>query len=439
MSLPTRILKMPRSQLTAQTLGMDVKAYLGLQPRLSIQDSQSKLKHTMNGRRDLFAKLSTMFKASVTSDKSAADVDTPTEVPSKARIAWPPRLTCPPHILGEVKDESGRHYPRDLGRSVELGGHHYYIFGDTFCFDTKGDFVGVTNNSISLIPDLSNPTLSRYYYPDAKVPEFVPHTVEEKRFCERPENVKENRRLVTWSFGGIVKIPGSNGQEGWLFFDPVETCGGSAIRQTGVGVARAKATGPDGRIECERVGKFPLFPADGPLWGNMSNISAPDGWTYLLSGKGLDNYMARIKTNADFANADNYQFLKKNGRWESTYTEPHGPFGELAHDVLCGQGQGAIVHVPDFAPSGKEYLWFGCEKFMTSKLYVGAAPRPEGPWEIHSLGEMPKLNEHAKTRYCIYPHIWGSNLEKGKILITWSDDGMMGGQIAAGMFDFAME
>lgn len=63
------------------------------------------------------------------------------------RLAWPPRLTCPPHILGEVKDISGREYPRDLGRSVELGGQVYYIFGDTFCFDNNGEFVGVTNNS----------------------------------------------------------------------------------------------------------------------------------------------------------------------------------------------------------------------------------------------------------------------------------------------------
>ncbi|OAG05378.1 uncharacterized protein CC84DRAFT_1163936 [Paraphaeosphaeria sporulosa] len=394
----------------------------------------------MNGLKNVFTKLSTNFyKATTASDERPADVYPSVGVCSKARIAWPPRLTCAPRVLGEVKDESGRHYPRDLGRSVELGGHHYYIFGDTFCFNNEGDFVGVTNNSIALIPDLNAPTKSRYYSPEAKVPEFVRHTAEERRFCERPENIKDNRRLVTWSFGGIIKIPGSEGREGWLFFDPVETLGGNAVRQTGVGVARVKVTAPDGKIECERVGQFPLFPADGPLWGNMSNISAPDGWTYLLSGKGLDNYMARIRTDDNFADAANYQFLKKNGKWESTYTEPHGPFGELAHDVLCGQGQGAIIHLPDFSPLGKEYLWFGCEKFMTSKLYVGAAPRPEGPWEVHSLGEMPKITEQAKTRYCIYPHIWGSDLSEGKILITWSDDGTMGGKVAAGIFEFAMD
>jgi hypothetical protein len=393
----------------------------------------------MDRLKTAFSKLSNNFQAPVVSDQRSADVSPPAGVRSIARLAWPPKFAYPPYLLVEVKDASGRQYPRDLGRSVELGGHVYYIFGDTFCFNEDGSFVGVTNNSIALIPDLRDPIKSKYCHQHAKVPEFVPYTAEEKNFCERPENVKDNRRIVTWSFGGIINITSSEGREGWLFYDPVETCGESAVRQTGVGVARAKVTGLDGNIECERLGSFPLFPADGPLWGNMSNISAPDGWTYLLSGKGLDNYMARIRTDADFANRENYQFFKKNGRWESTYTEPHGPFGELAHDVLCGQGQGAIIYAPEFAPHGKEYLWIGCDKFMTSKLYMGAAPRPEGPWDIHSLGEMPKITEHAKTRYCIYPHFWGSDLSVGKILITWSDDGTLGGKVAAGMFNFAVE
>lgn len=76
---------------------------------------------------------------------------------------------------------------------------------------------------------------------------------------------------------------------------------------------------------------------------------------------------------------------------------------------------------------------------MTSQLCVGAASKPEGPWEVHKLGEMPKITEQAKTRYCIYPHLWGSDLSKGEILITWSDDGTMGGKVAAAMFTFALD
>jgi hypothetical protein len=160
----------------------------------------------MDRLKTAFSKLSNNFQAPVVSDQRSADVSPPAGVRSIARLAWPPKFAYPPYLLVEVKDASGRQYPRDLGRSVELGGHVYYIFGDTFCFNEDGSFVGVTNNSIALIPDLRDPIKSKYCHQHAKVPEFVPYTAEEKNFCERPENVKDNRRIVTWSFGGIINM-----------------------------------------------------------------------------------------------------------------------------------------------------------------------------------------------------------------------------------------
>lgn len=359
---------------------------------------------------------------------------------SKSRLAWPPRLNSSPRVLGEVKDLSGRPYPRDIGRSIQLGGHTYYMFGDTFCFDSSGDFCGVTNNSIALVPSLQNPIESRWLTPHAKVPNFVPLSEEERDFCKRHEERGENKRYVNWAFGGVIEKPGTEGREGWLFYDTVEIHGAEPVKQCGIGLAKARVTDiQNGYIECERVGQFPLFDPEGPAWGNMSNIAAPDGWTYLLTGRELDNYMARIRTEADFSDRKNYQFLKKGGEWISSYQAPYGPFGELAHDVLHGQGQGAIVYMPEYGPEGKPYVWFGCGKFPTSELWVGAAEAPEGPWEVYSLGEMPKVNgEQSKTRYCIYPHLWGSIPERGEMLISWSDDGTMGGKVASGLFTFTM-
>lgn len=368
--------------------------------------------------------------------------NTQTASPSEGRIAWPPRMVCPPRILGEVKDKSGRKYPRDIGRSVHLGGHTYYMFGDTFCFDDHDEFQGVTNNSIALVTNPSDPTQSQYIDSPAKVREFVPFSKDELDFCQRPENKAENRRIVNWAFGGLIHAPSAQGREAWLFYDQVETHGAIPLKQNGIGLAKAWIDDhhTDRNIQCERVGSFPLFDGNGPLWGNISNISAPDGWTYLLSGigseNGLDNYLARIRTDADFADKSNYEYLRKGGEWVSSYAPPYGPFGELVHDVLAGQGQGAISYIPDHAPRGKPYLWIGCEKFPTSQLCMGVAARPEGPWDVHRIGEMPKFTRDAKTRYCIYPHIWGSDLRNGKILITWSDDGTMGGKVIAGIFTF---
>jgi hypothetical protein len=358
---------------------------------------------------------------------------------TSGRIAWPPRFTAPPNVLGEVTDLTGHTYKRDIGRSIQLGGHTYYVFGDTFCHQTRGEFCGVTNNTIALVPSLNNPLGCRYLTSDVKVPEFVPLSEEEKQYGRWHENMGENKRYVNWTFGGVIEKPGNGGNEGWLFYDTVEVHGAQPVKQCGTGVASVKVTDSEtGHIECERVGRFPLFDPEDPLWGNMSNIAAPDGWTYLLSGKGLDNFMARIRTDADFENPSNYQFLKKGGEWVSSYQGPHGPFGELAHDVLQGQGQGAIVYMPDYAPEGKPYMWFGCEKFPTSKMWVGAAPRPEGPWELHDMGEMPRVEpEHSRLRYCIYPHIWGSSPGRGKMLISWTDNGTMGGKVFMGYFNFA--
>jgi hypothetical protein len=83
-------------------------------------------------------------------------------------------------------------------------------------------------------------------------------------------------------------------------------------------------------------------------------------------------------------------------------------------------------------------MWFGCEKFLTSKLWIGASANPEGPWELHDMGEMPKAEpEHSKLRYCIYPHLWGSSPGRGEVLISWTDDGTMGGKVFMGQFNFA--
>jgi hypothetical protein len=56
------------------------------------------------------------------------------------------------------------------------------------------------------------------------------------------------------------------------------------------------------------------------------------------------------------------------------------------------------------------------------------------------VGEMPRVDgEGSKTRYCIYPHVWGSETGKGRMLISWSDDGTMGGKVVMGRFDFKVE
>ena len=104
-----------------------------------------------------------------------------------------------------------------------LGGNTYYIFGDTFCFDDKGDFVGARNNTVAYVPDPTNePAKSRYLESQPYVSLCVPHTESEQAYENDPEHKKNNDRVTCWSFGGIIEDhPGSN--HGWLFFDKMLT------------------------------------------------------------------------------------------------------------------------------------------------------------------------------------------------------------------------
>ena len=110
--------------------------------------------------------------------------------------------------------------PRDGGRSFKLGKHFFYIFGDTFCFDDKRNFVGVTNNTLAWIPNRQEPIKSSYLCSDPRVPPGIPLTPEEEAFDK--EHKKENWRVMTWCFGGVVEDEPKECGKGWMWFEKVE-------------------------------------------------------------------------------------------------------------------------------------------------------------------------------------------------------------------------
>lgn len=147
----------------------------------------------------------------------------------------------------------------------------------------------------------------------------------------------------------------------------------------------------------------------------------------------------RIRLDADFTKRQNYQFWVKNGHgggWESTYKD----FNHLKNvNILDTQAQGAVIKCPELAPEGKPYMWFGVNKFMASHLYVGVAPRPEGPWEVEDGGELPKDPQHEGPRYALYPHDRSCDTSNGVMLCSWSDGGQMGGKVVMAKFHFEKE
>ena len=116
--------------------------------------------------------------------------------------AYPPKV-ADLEVLGYVTDANGIGYSRDIGRSFTLSGKNFYIFGDTFCKNAAGDFVGISNNTVALVPEDKKPCESRYLAlnDDDTVNCFVPLTLEEKILQKNGVG-----RVTLWGFGGVVEL-----------------------------------------------------------------------------------------------------------------------------------------------------------------------------------------------------------------------------------------
>ncbi|KAG4025632.1 hypothetical protein MFRU_053g00010 [Monilinia fructicola] len=360
-----------------------------------------------------------------------------------AHMKWPPQIE-EIQVFGEVKDISGRHYPRDIGRPVYLGGNTYYLFGDTFCHNSSNNFVGVSNNTIAYVPDPENdPLTCKYMRHHAYQPSFIPHTPSEEEYEKNPENQKTMSRVVNWAFGGIVEdFPGA--KDGWVFYEKMFVHGSKAGKRFGQGVARVHVQ-IDNSLKVERLmGDNMLFGEKEPQFGITTHVVGQDGYIYLFGAKDapsptldLKNHWARIKSGSDFTSRENYEFLihtldGKSQVWNRSYS-----LHQLVN-VIPVQAQGAIIKVPELAPKGRPYLWFGNNKFPANKIYIACAPKLEGPWEEWEGPEIPTFGGGG-LRYTLYPHERNCQPGKGEMRISWSDDKQLGGMVIQAMLRFVVD
>jgi uncharacterized Zn finger protein (UPF0148 family) len=186
--------------------------------------------------------------------------------------------------------------------------------------------------------------------------------------------------------------------------------------------------------ECDRSN---VQQEEEPRFGSISPLIDNDGFVYLLGGKDMANFMARVPLNADFRSRSSYSFYTKQG-WQATYSK----LDDL-EPVLGDQAQGSLLKLPynsGFAPFKKPYMWLGCNRWLDSKMWIAVAERVEGPYSFEFLGMAPEvMGKNSGHRYCLYPHLWGSNLPQGELLISWSDDGVMGGKVACATLSLKME
>ena len=101
----------------------------------------------------------------------------------------------------------------------------------------------------------------------------------------------------------------------------------------------------------------------------------------------------------------------------------------IAQPALFEVEHGAIVHTPLFGKD-KQFLFVGANKQADSMVQIGVAERLQGPFDLMPICKAMGINHDGKHKYCIYPHIFASNIPKRELVITWSEH-PPGGVIAA--------
>lgn len=331
------------------------------------------------------------------------------DIPAK----YPP--VCRIQVIGYLHDTNGIEYSRDIGRSFQLGNQIYYIFGDTFCKNQEGDYVGIQSNTVAIVNDREMPHLTSYLCirDDGIVEPLLPLNPEEVQFQEENDNV----RFTLWGFGGVVEV--SDGV-GLLWYQKgIYRQNDQSHEYLGIGLAKItlnKATGILSSYRCPGL----LFKANEPLVGSFSCIvNGP--YIYLYGKIETRMIIARVyKGVADRRQA--YTFFDGTS-WVHDWRRASTLFREMY--------QGGIVRSELFGKD-KQWVLIGNNKWVDNKIQVGASMNLEGPWQITPVAEAKGI-EHGNNggMYCMYPHAWALEQDKrAELMVTWSEY-WPGGVVAA--------
>ena len=331
---------------------------------------------------------------------------------------YPPKVTAA-SVLGYVHETNGIGYSRDIGRSIKFRGNDYLVFGDTFCKNKDGEFVGIVDNTATMITDRENPLESTYpsILPDGKVVPLVHWNKEEQLLFD-----ETGTRTCLWPFSGIVETaPGV----GWMWFEKCQISKEKDV-VTPPAIGLAKVTCDEtGQLRTVRE-KGMLFDSNEPRIGSFSTIVEGD-FVYLFGQH------ERPKQKAPDEHPDDTAEPKKELHVFLARVDKCRPFDRAAYEywngteyteclwdavpVFRGLHQGAIIRSTLWGPS-KPWVFVGNDGTGSSQILVGAAKHLEGPWETHKVCTAEGIDYKEDFKYCMYPHQWASNEEQGELIIT---------------------
>ena len=349
--------------------------------------------------------------------------------------AYPPKVEHV-EILGHVEDDSGNFISRDIGRSFELAGKIYLVFGDTFCRDRDGEFSGLANNTIAVVKDTDQPLKTKYIEVEENglVKPFI-------RFM--PGEDDQTGRMTLWAFGGVVEMKDGSGL---LWYQKSIVRDDGNLDYVGTGIARV---GPGNSCDEQPIAhrmlaepnrdSYLIFSPKEPRMGTFTAIA--DGEHCYVFGDRPDGQiiLARVYRlwYEGFVAERKAYFFWDGADWVRNWRN--------AAVVFDGMQQGAIVRSKLFGED-RPFLFVGTSKWADSQVYMGASARLEGPWKIEPVCKAEGIMEttsKGKWMYCIYPHLWASDEEKAELMVTWSEPcpgGVVGAKIKlAGVEDNGVE
>ena len=320
-------------------------------------------------------------------------------------------IECKLTILGELKDTNGEGYSRDIGRSIQLAGHTFYIFGDTFC-KFRGEFVGLTNNTVANVHDIDQPLKSTYHHLhyEGRVLPLIPHTLWELGQVANKQCV----RFSHWIFGGALPTAPKNGL---VWYEKTVWYEDNRAEYLGMGVASLSVS-EDGIIkqdEVERNDSVVFGPSE-PRIGSF-NVLLLLPFIYLW-GHNHEHHIVLARVSPNHARDRNAYCFWNGQAWTSDWTK--------AVPVLKDMQHGQIFR-SDLFGSENPWVFVGCNRWADSQIQVGCAKSLIGPWKLMAVAQAPASSPYQRYRYCMYPHPWA----KGDgLMVTWSEP-WPGGVVAA--------
>ncbi|RKF63168.1 Cystathionine beta-lyase MetC [Erysiphe neolycopersici] len=339
--------------------------------------------------------------------------------------------------MSDSKLATGKFYPRDIGRSSKLSnGAVVWQFGDTFQYNFRGDFLGLTDNTCS-VGRVQDPTLSSFS--KAANGSLEDATTINSSFGDQiltpllgpfPYFQGPNtKNIKLWPFSGIVEHSAcSEFLRGWTFYELATYIDGSVETdiqavvvaevtfQNKTEITKATLVGP-----CDHL----LFRSNEPRFGSFCILQGDENYLYAYGHLTPTKNVGLSRVPIDrAASRDDYRY------WDGkNWTKAI----ENSKPVITKMQHGQIFRTYLFGlNSPYKYAFFGCNSLGDSKAVLGRGIAPEGPWQMETLDLKTYALNKDKTpfQYCFYPHPWASSERNGDLLITWSEGGMDGNVIA---------